>query len=100
MVNVPLVYCCWSHFVLKSKKEKKNLLIFQVSEILEGEIADPQFTTWLHKQGSGCWKGKKRKEKRKRKKAAPAGDKLCLGSWARRHFPGALALASGQCLDS
>lgn len=35
---------------------------------------------------------KKRKEKRKQTKAAPDGDRLCLGSWTWRNVTGASAL--------
>lgn len=39
---------------------------------------------------------KKRKEKRKQTKAAPAGVRLCLGSWTWRNVTGASALPRGS----
>ena len=74
----------------------KNLLIFQVSEILEGKTTNPQFMTWLHREAAVGKEKKKRKEERKQKKAVPTGYNLCLGSWTRRHFFSALAPPPGS----
>lgn len=46
-----------------------------MSEILEGEVTDPQFTTCLQKQGSGCWKRKKKGKKKESRQKKPLLEK-------------------------
>lgn len=71
-----------------------------MSEILEGEITDPQFTMCLQKQGSGCWKRKKKERKKKADKSSPCWSQTLFGVLDMEKCYWRIGSASGKRADS
>lgn len=103
---IPNGYCTPKFIVagvflyLNLTHKKKTCLSLSSQDLVKVKLLTPNSRHDSKNRKVAVGRRKKIKVKRKQKKKAPAGDKLCLGSWARRHFISALALSSRKCSDS